>query len=224
MAKHHHPQPLYRRHHHEHDHHDHDETPSFNWLLELLKKVLQFEPDINGNIKGDFACPEASYFNQKINTDREASGKQELDIHDHNPVFTEAERASAVKEMAREMRRNTAPMPVVSQKPNEIIYGNAGDPDKQLKYTFSEGKWLITPGSNVDAIIIDPAGKVIEIKPGPHIHEYGKGGNLVVTSACKGHHDEHHHHDHDGPCSSACGHGAKSHEHQHVHGRNCSHG
>jgi hypothetical protein len=241
MSKHHHPHPLGRKHkHHEHEgheHHQHEhhqaESYTFDWLLDLLKKVLQVQPDERGIIKGEFTCPEASYFNKKINECRKESVAEPVNAHEHHPEFTKKERSFAVKEIAKEIQKDASPLAIVSQKPNEIIYGNADDPDRQLKYTFADGKWLITPGKNVDAVIIDPAGKVIEIKPGPHIHQYGDGGNLMVAGECKGHHEEHgHHHDehehhhHKGPCSKACGHGTKTTEnphHQHVHSRSCGH-
>ncbi|MCE3232970.1 MAG: hypothetical protein K0R98_1227 [Rickettsiaceae bacterium] len=250
MSKHHHPHPLNRKHkhhgHENHDHHDdrshehqHAESHTFDWLLDLLKKVMQVQPDERGILKGDFTRPEASYFNQKINECRKESGITPVNEHEHPPEFTKEERKYTIKEIAKEMQKDASPLAIVRQKPNEITYGNADDPDEQLKYTFEGGKWLITPGRNVDAVIIDPAGKVIEIKPGPHIHQYGDGGNLTVAGACKGHHDDHghshshkkhHHHDehehhhHKGPCSDACGHGAKSHEHHHYkHGRSCGH-
>lgn len=232
MSKHHHPHPLGRKHNHHSHNHDHGDEPTFSWLLNIIKKVFQMRPDERGIIKGDFTCPEATYFNQKINEYRKESGAIPVDEHEHHPKFTRQERAYAIKEIMKKMQQNkdAYPLAIVSQKPNEIIYGNARDPKEQLKYTFSDDKWIITPGENVAAIIIDPAGKVIEIRPGPHIHQYGDGGNLMVEGACKDPHeerghshdhkkqhkrDEHEHPLHDGPCSHACGHGAKSQEHSH---------
>ncbi|MBL0318138.1 MAG: hypothetical protein IPP74_02365 [Alphaproteobacteria bacterium] len=249
MSYHHNLHPLGRKYTcHEHGHeHASTESHTSAWLLELLKKVLQAQPDERSIITGNFTCPEASYFNQKINACRKVSGATPVNEHEHHPKFTKKERNVAVKEIAQEIhkRMDTYPLAIVSKKPNEIIYGNADNPDGQVIYTFKNGHWLITTGKNVDAIIIDPAGKVIEIKPGPHIHQYGDGGNLVVAGASKSHHEEHghrhghrhghghgHSHDHnnhhnEGPCSNACGHGAKSHEHHHhkhghKHGSSCS--
>ena len=247
------PPPLVRKkkhdehkdHGHGHDHnHRHPQTTppyTFEFLLDLLKKVLQFQPDQNGSINGQFTCPEASYCNQKINECRKKSGTKPVDEHAHNPEFTSQERDYVVEKMVSEIEKDTDPLPIVSQKPNEIIYGNANDPDGQIRYTFNDGKWHITSGRNVNAIIIYPKGPVIEITPGPHIHQYGDGGNLMVAGACKGHHEEHdhhakhshgsgHHHDehehhhHKGPCSEAGGHGATPYENpHHKPGHSCSH-
>lgn len=230
MSKHHHPHPLGRKHkHHDHDHgheHQHAEPYAFDWLLDLLKKVMEQKPNERGIIKGDFTCQEASYFNQKINECRKHSGATSVDENEHNPQFTKQERNYAVKEIAKEIQEYTHPLAIVSKKPNEIIYGDAHHPEAQIKYTFQDGKWLITPGKNVDAVIIDPAGKVIEITPGPHIHQYGGGGNLMVDKACKGHHEEHgHSHDHEKHHhhKGTCSHVEKLQKNQHKHGHHCNH-
>lgn len=215
---------------HDHHEHKHKETDKLEFLINLLKKILQTKPNDGGLIKGDFKCPQARYFNKKINETRQGSGsKTLLNEDEHNPEFTKEEQSYAIKEIAKDIAKDSEPLKIVSQKPNEIIYGNTSNQDEQIKYTFSDGKWLITPGKSVSAIIIDVVGKIIEIKPGPHIHQYGEGGNFIVAGACKGHHEDHlvhkqHLHDHQNghhkqihknPSSNPCGHGAKCHEHHH---------
>ncbi len=222
-------------------HHSHPLTrpatsQGFDWLLTLLKHLLQAKPSKHGLIKGNFSCQEASYVNPIINEYRKKSGNILLDQHEHHPEFTLEEQHFAIKTIAKEVQKNAIPMPVISQEPHKIIYGDAHNPDAQITYTFSQGAWVITPGKNAEAVIIDPAGKIIEIKPGLHVEQHGNGGHLKVAHAHDHqhapthHHSEHDHHKahkhshhHDGPCSHACGHGATSHEHHHHHGHQCGH-
>ena len=206
--------------------HDPEDAKLFETLLGFFKKVVEMQPDEHSMIKGNFSCPQASYFNEKVNACRQGTNVALLNVHDHEPVFTKEERNYAIKQIAEEMKQYATPMSVSSQAPNKIVYGDLNDPEQQITYTFSDGKWNVTPGKNVNAVIIDPAGKVIEITPGPHIQEYGDGGNLIVEEVCKGHHEGHDHH-HKAPSSEASGHGTKATENphqQHVHSSSCNHG
>lgn len=193
----------------------------YNSFLTMLKKILQLpyhtegfyqginEPTENAKSpetgKHPFTCGEANWINIKVGHRR---GDTDINIHKHNPRLKADEVKFAIEEIRKEIAPIAQPLTMLSNTRSEIIFGDKNNPDAQIKYTLrNDGKYLVTAGKAVNAVIIDPAGKMIEINNG-HIHEYGKGGNLI-TEGCKGHH--HHNekpatHIHDSACEAGCSH------------------
>lgn len=158
---------------------------SYKEWITLLKELLEIQlTNSKYNWHSDCGAPEEHRFQaclEKLNEVRSKNTPSYTPVkHAHDIAFTEAERTEIIQKIANDVNKESTPMNVVSQDDGEIIYGDPKNEEKQITYNKQEdGTWLITAGKQVNAVIIDPAGKIIEVH-GDHMHVTGEGGNLRV--------------------------------------------